>query len=126
MTFQYASLTNFDQLSIRAVWRAYSGFHCGRTGARCSFKPASRGVRSAWRVEVDAHVGVVVLTPRVNLDKLCAHLTELAAGPVGVSAAYASLDQTPAALRQARLAYATATPGSRELVRYGWVSRNIR
>ena len=78
----------------------------------------TRGVRSAWRVEVDAHVGVVVLTPRVNLDKLCAHLTELAAGPVGVSAAYASLDQTPAALRQARLACATATPGGPHLVRY--------
>lgn len=32
-TFQYASLTNFDQLSIRTVWRAYIGFHNGRTGA---------------------------------------------------------------------------------------------
>jgi hypothetical protein len=78
----------------------------------------TRGVRSAWRVEVDAHVGVVALTPRVGVDKLCAHLAELTSGPVGVSAPYPRLDQTPAALRQARLAYATATPGSRELVRY--------
>jgi PucR C-terminal helix-turn-helix domain/GGDEF-like domain len=78
----------------------------------------TRGVRSAWRVEVDAHVGVVALTPRVGVDKLCAHLAELTSGPVGVSAPYPRLDRTPAALRQARLAYATATPGSRELVRY--------
>jgi PucR C-terminal helix-turn-helix domain/GGDEF-like domain len=78
----------------------------------------TRGVQSAWRVEVDAHVGVVVLTPRVDVGKLCAHLAALTSGPVGVSAPYPSLDQTPAALRQARLAYASATPGSHELVRY--------
>jgi len=79
----------------------------------------TRDVQSAWRVELDAHVGVVVLTPRLGIDKLCAHLSDLTSGPVGLSEPYASLDQTPAALRQARLAYATATPGSRELVRYG-------
>jgi hypothetical protein len=78
----------------------------------------TRGVQSAWRVEVDAHVGVVVLTPRVGIEKLCAHLAELTTGPVGLSAAYPSLDQTPGALRQARLAYAAATPGSHELIRY--------
>jgi hypothetical protein len=78
----------------------------------------TRGVRSAWRVEVDAHIGVVALAPRVGVDQLCAHLAELTSGPVGVSAPYPRLDQTPGALRQARLAYATATPGSRDLVRY--------
>src|SRR5947207_305444 len=78
----------------------------------------TRGVRSAWRVELDAHVGVVVLTPRMGIDRLCSLLAELTTGPVGLSATYPSLDQTPAALRQARLAYATATPGSRELIRY--------
>jgi hypothetical protein len=77
-----------------------------------------RDVQSAWRVEVDAHLGVVALTPRVGIDRLCDLLTELTTGPVGVSAPYPSLDQTPAALRQARLAYATADPGSHELVRY--------
>jgi len=81
----------------------------------------TRDIQSAWRVEVDAHVGVVVLTPRVGIDKLSAHLADLTTGPVGFSEPYASLDQTPAALRQARLAYATATPESRELVRYGQV-----
>jgi hypothetical protein len=78
----------------------------------------TRDVQSAWRVEVDAHVGVVVLTPRITIDRLCAHLAELTTGPIGISAPYPSLDQSPAALRQARLAYATATPGSHELVRY--------
>src|SRR6266542_1808371 len=77
-----------------------------------------RGIQSAWRVEVDAHVGVVLLSPRVDTERLSAQLTELTSGPIGVSAPYSSLDQTPAALRQARLAYASATPGSRELVRY--------
>jgi len=77
-----------------------------------------KGVQSAWRVEVEAHIGVVVLTPRVGIDKLCALLGELTSTPVGMSAPYSSLDRTPAALRQARLASATATPGSRELVRY--------
>jgi hypothetical protein len=78
----------------------------------------TRGIRSAWRVEVDAHVGVVVLTPRTGIDKLRTHLAELTGGRVGLSEPYQSLDQTPAALRQARLAYATATPGAHEIVRY--------
>jgi hypothetical protein len=81
----------------------------------------TRGIHSAWRVEVDAHVGVVVLTPRIGLDKLCAHLAELTRGPAGLSDPYPSLDQTPAALRQARLAYAAATPASHEVVQYGQV-----
>ena len=32
--FQYTSLTNFDQLSSRTWWSAYTGFHVGRTGCR--------------------------------------------------------------------------------------------
>src|SRR5256714_3658401 len=44
----------------------------------------TRGIRSAWRVEVDAHVGVVVLTPKMGIDRLCALLGELTAGPVGL------------------------------------------
>src|SRR5215211_7584288 len=48
----------------------------------------TRGVQSAWRVEVDAHVGVVVLTPRVGIDKLSAHLADLTSGPVGFSELY--------------------------------------
>ena len=78
----------------------------------------TRDIRSAWRVEIDAHVGVVVLTRRTGIDVLCARLAELAGGPVGLSEPYGNLEQTPAALRQARLASAAATPGSHEIVRY--------
>jgi hypothetical protein len=77
-----------------------------------------RGVQSVWRVEVDVHVGVLVLTPRVRIERLCALLTELANAPVGLSQPYDNLDQTPAALRQARLAYRAAVPSRRGLVRY--------
>jgi hypothetical protein len=77
-----------------------------------------RGVQSAWRVEVDAQVGVLVLTPRVRIERLCALLTELTNGPVGLSEPYENLDQTPAALRQARLAYQAAATSSHGLVRY--------
>jgi hypothetical protein len=76
------------------------------------------GIESVWRVEIDAHLGVVVITRRTGIDGLCAHLTELATGPVGVSATYAALDQTPSAVRQARLAAAAAQPGRAHVVRY--------
>ena len=76
------------------------------------------GLQSSWRVEIDAHLGVVVLTPRAGIEALCTHLVELAAGPVGVSAPYVGLDRTPAALRQARLALAAAAPGAGKLIRY--------
>jgi len=83
-------------------------------------EPALRagGLQSTWRVEIDAHLGVVVLTPRAGIDALCARLAELSTGPVGVSAPYPGLDQTPAALRQARLALAAAAPGGDKLIRY--------
>ena len=46
VTFQYASLRNFDQLSIRNSWSAYSGFHVGRTGffRRCMLRLLRRPV----------------------------------------------------------------------------------
>jgi PucR C-terminal helix-turn-helix domain/GGDEF-like domain len=77
-----------------------------------------RGVQSAWRVEVDAQVGVLVLTPRVQIDRLCALLTDLAKGSVGLSEPYQNLDQTPIGLRQARLACQAAAPSTHGLVRY--------
>jgi hypothetical protein len=81
----------------------------------------NRGIQSAWRVELDAQVGVVVLTPRHGIDQLSALLAEMASGPVGISEPYPSLDQTPGARRQARLAFAAATPESQEIIRYGKV-----
>jgi PucR C-terminal helix-turn-helix domain/GGDEF-like domain len=77
-----------------------------------------QGVQSVWRVEVDAQIGVLVLTPRVRLERLCTLLAELASGPVGLSEQYLKLDQTPNALRQARLAYLAAAPSPHSLVRY--------
>jgi PucR C-terminal helix-turn-helix domain/GGDEF-like domain len=77
-----------------------------------------QGVQSVWRVEVDAQIGVLVLTPRVRLERLCTLLAELTNGPVGVSEQYTKLDQTPNALRQARLAYLAAAPPPHRLVRY--------
>jgi hypothetical protein len=77
-----------------------------------------RGVHSVWRVEVDVHVGVLVLTPRVRIERLCSLLNELTHGPVGLSEPYDNLDHTPGALRQARLAYRAAVPSRRGLVRY--------
>jgi len=81
-------------------------------------KLRGRGVQSAWRLEVDAQVGVVVVTPRLPVETLCAYLAELTSGPVGISDTYSSLDQTPAALRQAQLACSAADPAGRELIRY--------
>jgi hypothetical protein len=78
----------------------------------------TKGIQSAWRVEIDAHVGVVVLNVRTGIDSLCARLAELTGGPAGVSAPFSKLDQTPAALRQARLAFATARPTSRDVIRF--------
>jgi hypothetical protein len=81
-------------------------------------KLRARGVQSAWRLDVDAQVGVIVVASHTAVDKLCRHLTDLAAGPVGLSEVYSSLDQTPAALRQAQLACSAAAPAEKDIVRY--------
>ncbi len=83
----------------------------------------ARGIQSTWRVEIDAHVGVVVLTPRNGIERLGARLAELATGPVGLSEVYHALDRTPAALRQARLAAAAGRPSG--VVRYEQVPISI-
>jgi hypothetical protein len=76
-----------------------------------------RGVQSAWRVELDAHVGVIALTPRVPIERLPVLLGELTGDPVGISTPFSSLDKTPNALRQARLACAGAMP-AHQPIRY--------
>jgi hypothetical protein len=77
-----------------------------------------RGVASVWRLETELQVGVVALRAPVTVPKLCEHLAPLAKGRVGVSTPYTNLDQTTVALRQAQVAYAAATPGTRDLIRY--------
>ena len=77
-----------------------------------------RGVQSAWRVEVDAQVGVLVLTPRTRIDQVGALVAELAPSAVGLSEVYESLENTPAALRQARVAGRAAAARGPGPVRY--------
>jgi len=75
-------------------------------------------VVSAWRLDAQQHEGLVVLRPRFDVTSLGASLADLALGRVGVSEPYGNLEKTASALRQARLACAAATPGSRSLVRF--------
>jgi hypothetical protein len=76
-----------------------------------------RGVQSAWRVEVDVHVGILVLTPRATVERVGALVAELASTAVGLSEVYDNLERTPAALRQARVAGRANARGS-GVVRY--------
>jgi hypothetical protein len=76
-------------------------------------------VTSAWRLDTGHQIGVLTIRPPVTVSKLCDRLAALATGRVGVSEPYASLDRTATACRQARVASAAATPGSRDVVRYG-------
>ena len=76
------------------------------------------GVTSVWRLDADFQDGLVILRPRFGIEKVCAALAGLAHGRIGVSEVFGGLEHSPAALRQARLACATGTPGSTTLVRF--------
>ena len=75
-------------------------------------------VASAWRLDRDHQDGVVALRVGYDAEALVAALQEIAVGRVGVSAVFASLDETTRARHQARVACAAATPGSVEVVRF--------
>ncbi|GAB3856784.1 helix-turn-helix domain-containing protein [Nocardioides maradonensis] len=75
-------------------------------------------VASAWRLDRDHQDGVVALRVGYDVDALVAALRELAAGRVGVSKVFASLEEATRARHQARVACAAATPGSVEVVRF--------
>ncbi|MBL1075391.1 helix-turn-helix domain-containing protein [Nocardia sp. 2] len=76
------------------------------------------GVRSAWRVQLDQHVGLVALTERFTVERLCDILAERTVGRVGISAPFGALTETPAALRQAESTCAAADPDSRQVLHY--------
>ena len=78
----------------------------------------SMGVRSVWRSETDAALGLVVLTRRYGLDRLVDYLRTVGLGRVGVSVTFVSISETRPASAHARLARDAATPGSSEVVRY--------
>ena len=80
-----------------------------------------QGVPSAWRVQVDAQIGVLVLSPRVGVDQAGALIGELTPRPVGLSEVYENLEHTPAALNQARIALRAAAVDGRGPIRYGQV-----
>jgi hypothetical protein len=78
----------------------------------------TRGTACAWRVELDAQIGVLALTGRPGLTEVTDLLRERATTRVGVSGVFTDLGEIRSALRQARLASLAATPGSSEVVRY--------
>ncbi len=77
-----------------------------------------RNVASAWRLDHDHQDGVVALRLGFGVDDLVAALRDLAAARVGVSAVFSRLDKAPDGRRQARVACAAATPGSRQVLRF--------
>ncbi|WP_460851217.1 PucR family transcriptional regulator [Nocardioides montaniterrae] len=75
-------------------------------------------VASAWRLDRDHQDGVVALRPGFGVEELAAVLAELAAGRVGMSAVFATIDGAVRARHEARTACAAATPGTSEVVRF--------
>jgi PucR C-terminal helix-turn-helix domain/GGDEF-like domain len=75
-------------------------------------------VASAWRLDAELQEGLVTLRATFDIARLSAELGRTARGRVGISETYPNLDQTAAALRQARLACAAGTPGTTSLVRF--------
>ena len=66
-------------------------------------KLRSLDVYSAWRLLPDLHVGIVHIHSQPQLDKVLALVSRLAAAPVGVSARYNDLRDTPEALHFAKV-----------------------
>jgi GGDEF-like domain len=75
-------------------------------------------IASAWLLETERQVGVIAVRPPITVTKVCQHIAPLARGRVGVNEPYTHLDQSAAALRQARIASVAATLGTFELIRH--------
>lgn len=58
---------------------------------------------SAWRLLPDLHVGIVHIHTQRQLDRVLALVSRMAAAPVGVSARYDDLRETPQALHFAKV-----------------------
>jgi PucR C-terminal helix-turn-helix domain/GGDEF-like domain len=71
------------------------------TGAEARLAP--HDIASAWRLSPDQQVGVVCLGRR-HVELVVGVLGELATGRVGISPTYSTVDQTPRAVRLARIA----------------------
>jgi hypothetical protein len=86
--------------------RRRSTIDSGRT--RCiepgiESKLRSLDVYSAWRLLPDLHAGIVHIQSQPQLDNVVALVSRLAAAPVGVSALYDDLRDTPQALHFAKV-----------------------
>lgn len=69
-----------------------------------------KGVASAWQLRPEIQIGIACLKSPPKLDVLAAALRGVSTGRVGVSPPYPALEQTPNALRLARLALAASRP----------------
>jgi hypothetical protein len=66
-------------------------------------KLRSLDVYSAWQLLPDLHVGIVHVKSQLHLDKVLALVSRLAVAPVGVSARYVDLRDTPQGLHFAKV-----------------------
>ncbi|UQS24630.1 helix-turn-helix domain-containing protein [Amycolatopsis thermalba] len=71
----------------------------------------SDGIRSAWRLSPEEHIGVLALPYPSLGERLPDLLRGRATARIGLSPAYPHLRETPRALRLARLALGTLPPG---------------
>ena len=75
-------------------------------------KLRSLDVYSAWRLLPDLHVGIVHIHSAPQMDKVLALVSRLAIAPVGVSARYDDLRDTPQALHFAKVMLRSRRDGS--------------
>ncbi len=75
-------------------------------------------VNSVWRLDHDHQEGLVSLRAGYRVPQLVDQLSPVAAGRLGLSSPFESLDEAPSARREARLACAAATPATMQLVRF--------
>jgi DNA-binding PucR family transcriptional regulator len=69
-------------------------------------------------VDAERQEGIVALRTRWGADRLATELRAITLGRVGISASFTELDGAAAAVREARLALAVATPETRTAARY--------
>ncbi|GAA3677979.1 helix-turn-helix domain-containing protein [Nocardioides ginsengisoli] len=131
-----STLLDGDDNGTSQLWETAGILDLGRTGpfvvvsAECP-TPGEEGLpdvervlrrtnaASAWRLDHDHQEGVVALRVGFGADHLLAVLGPLARARVGVSTVLPRLEDAQEGRRQARVACASATPGSRDVLRFG-------
>ena len=76
----------------------------------------AQGIGSVWRLSPDLQLGVVSLRGSPAPERLMAVLRDAAISRVGVSPTYTDLADTPRSLHFARIALASAPPGSKDVI----------